>query len=67
MGNMIKSRLAAIGKRQVDLLPELDSKGYKIAPSQLSLYISGRLSTPQAGAVRDLIYEILEKWEKPTA
>lgn len=67
MGNMIKSRLAAIGKRQIDLLPELAEKGYRIAPSQLSRYIGGWDNTPQAVAVRELVYEILKEWEKATA
>lgn len=67
MGNMIKSRLAAIGKRQIDLLPVLAEKGYRVAPSQPPRYIGGWDNTPQAMVVRELVHEILKGWEKATA
>lgn len=65
MGNLIKARLATIGKRQIDLLEELRKRGYpNLYATQLSTYINGYGCGPQAVAVKDLIFDILEEWEQ---
>ena len=68
MGNIYKSRLAALGKRQVDLLAEVRKRGYKnLQPPQISNYLSGMYTGPQAQAVLKIIGDILDEWEKETA
>lgn len=65
MGNMTRARLYAIGKKQIDLLAEIQKRGYpNLYETQLSSYISGRNSGPQATAVRALVQEILTEWEE---
>lgn len=64
MSNSIKISLAELGKKQVDLLEELKKRGYKtLYPTQLSNYINGRESGPQANAVKATIYEIINYWK----
>lgn len=49
MGNLIKARLAIMGKRQIDLLEELRKRGYpNLYATQLSSYINGHACGPQA-------------------
>lgn len=65
MGNMIKARVLNLGKKQVDLLEVIRKKGYaNLQPPQLSAYINGSNTTPQAQAVLQIVYDTLEMWEK---
>ena len=64
MGNMIKARLLNLGKKQVDLLEVIRKNGYaNLQPPQLSSYINGSNTTPQAQAVLRIVYKTLEAWE----
>ena len=64
MGNMTRARLYVMGKKQIDLLAEIHKRGYpNLYEAQLSRYINGRDSGPQANAVRDLVQNILAEWE----
>lgn len=60
----IKVRLIQLGKKQVDLLAELQKRGFpKLSPSLLSNYINGRDRTPQRNSVLDMADRILSEWE----
>lgn len=62
---LIKMKLLELGKKQVDLLEELKKRGYnKIYPSELSLMLSGSLTTPKSEGVIDCCYEIINEWER---
>ena len=64
MENLVKIRLLNLGKKQGDLLKVIRSKGYSnLQPPQLSSYINGANTTPQAQAVMKIVYETLEQWE----
>lgn len=64
MVNEIKLRLMQLDKKQVDLLAELRRRGYtNMCQPTLSKYIRGHEVTPQARAVRELSYQILDEWE----
>ena len=64
MENLVKIRLLNLGKKQVDLLKVIRSKGYSnLQPPRLSSYINGANTTPQAQAVMKIVYETLEQWE----
>lgn len=64
MENSVKLRLLNLGKKQVDLLKVIRKKGYtNLQPPQLSSYINGANTTPQAQAVMKIVYETLEQWE----
>ena len=64
MENSVKLRLLNLGKKQVDLLKVIRKKGYtNLQPPQLSSYINGANTTPQAKAVMQIVYETLEQWE----
>lgn len=65
---LIKVKLFELGKRQTDLIDELHKRGYKnIQPSELSLMISKRLTTPKAETFLQLCEEIIKEWETKTA
>ena len=65
MGNPIKIRLAQLGKKQVDLLEELQKRGFKtLADSTLCKIVNGRMESPQSDAVKKVITTILDEWEK---
>ncbi len=62
--NLIKSELALLGKKQVDLLYEVQKRGYKrLGQSQLSAYLRGTLNGPQAEAVKKLACIIIDEWK----
>ena len=65
MGNPIKIRLAQLDKKQVDLLEELQKRGFKtLADTTLSKIINGRMESPQADAVKGMIPVVLDEWER---
>lgn len=58
------TRLKMVGKKYVDLLPELRKRGYpKMNQIVLSRYVNKHVVSPQAHAVLDLCETILKKWE----
>lgn len=61
--NMFALPLAELGKKQVDLLYELQSRGYKtLCQQQLSGYLRGVIQGPQADAVIKLSRIIIDEW-----
>ena len=61
----IKARLAAIGRKQVELIPELRKRGIeKITPADLSNALSGMSQTPKSSAIVSAANEIVTEWEK---
>ena len=63
MKNKYTITLAELGKKQVDLLYELQQRGYKnLCQQQLSGYLRGVIHGPQADAVLKLSDMIIEEW-----
>lgn len=60
----IKVRLAELGKKQVDLIPELAKRGLKVNPTELSLAILGRKQQPKTDKILSVANEIVSEWEK---
>lgn len=60
----IKIKLLELGKKQIDLLFELRERGCrKLQPSELSLILSGKLTTPKAEHVLAMCNDIIDYWE----
>lgn len=65
--NLIKAELALLGKKQVDLLYEIQKRGYKgLHQSQLSAYMSGTVCGAQSEAVLKLAHLIIDEWKSRT-
>ena len=65
MANMVKVRLAQLGKKQVDLLVALRERGFiNLSPALLSTYVNGMSMAPQAQAVVKASDKILGEWER---
>lgn len=64
MRNEVKIRLLKLGKKQIDLMDELNKRGLNVAQSQLSDSINGRLNTPKGSKIRTECLYILDEWEK---
>lgn len=60
----IKVRLAELGKKQVDLMPELAKRGIKVNPTELSRAIGGTNQQPKMQTILSAANEILSEWEK---
>lgn len=60
----IKVRLAELGKKQVDLIPELAKRGLKVNPAELSNAILGRIQQPKTDKILSTANEIISEWEK---
>ncbi len=60
---LIKARAAALGIKLKDLCAEVNRKGERIAPSNFSAAINGKLDRPQADRVRELAKQILDEKE----
>lgn len=60
----IKVRLAELGKKQVDLIPELAKRGLKVNPTELSLAILGRKQQPKTDKILSIANEIVSEWER---
>ena len=60
----IKVRLAELGKKQVDLIPELAKRGLKVNPTELSNAILGRIQQPKTDKILSAANEIVSEWEK---
>ena len=60
----IKARLADLGKKQVDLIPELAKRGLKVNPTELSQAIKGINQQKKIMNVLSAVNEIVSEWEK---
>lgn len=60
----IKVRLVKLGKKQVDLIPELAKRGIKVDPTELSYAIRGITQTPKSAKILSAANEIVSEWEK---
>lgn len=68
MANVVRPRLAELGKTQVELLKEIRKRGFKnLNAQQLSKYANGHEITPQSEAVMEIAFEILDEWENKSA
>ena len=67
MKNIIKIRLLELGKKQIDLLAELERRGISAAPTELYDSINERLKTPKGTRIRTECLNILDEWEKKEA
>lgn len=59
----IKVRLAELGRKQVELIPELAKQGLSVNPTELSLAILGRSQQPKAEKILSVANEIISAWE----
>ena len=60
----IKVCLAELGKKQVDLIPELAKRGLKVNPAELSNAILGRIQQPKSDKILSAANEIVSAWEQ---
>jgi len=59
----IKIRLIKLGKKQKDLIPELEKRGIKATPSEISNAINNVDVGPKANRIVELSNEIIKEWE----
>lgn len=62
--HQIKSRTAALGLKNVDLIRMLSERGIKTTPAQYSEAINRRVATPKAYDITSTANEILTELEK---
>lgn len=68
MSNIVRPRLALLGKTQVELLSEVRKRGFtNLTTSQFSKYVNGHECTPQARAVMQVAFKVLDEWENQSA
>lgn len=61
----IKISLMELGKKQIDLIPELTKRGINISPCDLSRALNDNVyHTPKLKKVREFSEEIIEGWKK---
>lgn len=60
----IKLELIKLGKRQKDVVFELQKLGYKVSPADMSSILSGYLKTPKAEKIIEESEKIIEKWKE---
>ena len=61
----IKISLMELGKKQIDLIPELTKRGMNISPCDLSRALNDNVyHTPKLKKVREFSEEIIEDWKK---
>lgn len=63
----LKSRLADLGKKQYDLIPELAKMGFRVNPAELSQAVNGTSQQPKIEKVASACNEIVTRWEKERA
>lgn len=59
----IKIRLMELGKKQVELIPELAKMGIKTEPAELSNALSGRYQKPKLDKILSACNVIVTGWE----
>ena len=61
----IKARLISIGKKVVDLIPELEKRGIaRVTPGELSNALNGRNTAQKAQDIVSHSNTIVSEWEK---
>lgn len=61
----IKVRLMELGKKQIDLIPELQKKlGTSISSPELSVALSGVSQSPKSMNIVSAANEIISAWEQ---
>lgn len=60
----IKIALIELGKKQVDLLPGLKERGFKVSACDISKAINETQDQPKMQKLRDAVVEIIEDWKK---
>lgn len=61
----IKISLMELGKKQIDLIPELTKRGINISSCDLSRALNDNVyHTPKLKKVREFSEEIIEDWKK---
>ena len=64
----IRIRLMKLGRKQVDLIPELKKYGIdKVSTAELSLAITGVSQSPKSEKILSASNEIVTRWEKERA
>lgn len=64
MSKIIKMKLLELGRKQVDLISELERRGIQTNPAELSNSINGNLNTPKGAKIRQECLYILDEWGK---
>lgn len=62
--HQIKSRTAALGLKNIDVIRMLDERGIKTNPAQYSEAINRRIATPKAYDITSTANEILTELEQ---
>lgn len=60
----IKVRLAELGRKQGELIPELAKRGIKVNPTELSQAVNGTNQQPKMQVILSTANEIISEWEK---
>lgn len=61
----IKIELIKLGKKQVDLIPELKARGFKVKAPELCVAISDSAEKPpKMVRLHEAVLEIIEEWKK---
>lgn len=60
----IKIRLITLGKRQIDLIPELRKRGVSAAPCEISQAFNSEYSPQKYQKIRSYSEEIIHEWER---
>lgn len=61
----IKIELIKLGRKQVDLIPELKARGFKVKPSELCVAVGdSEEKPPKMQRLREAVLEILDEWKK---
>lgn len=61
----IKIELIKLGKKQVDLIPELKARGFKVKPSELCVAISdSEEKPPKMVRLHEAVLEIIKEWKE---
>ena len=59
----IKVRLAELGRKQVELIPELAKRGLRVNPTELSCAVRGICQSPKSMKILSAANEIVSEWE----
>ena len=60
----LKIRLLELGKKQKELLPELEKRGIKANPAEVSNALNGTYSSAKFEQILSAANEIVTEWEK---
>ncbi len=60
----IKARLAELGKKNVDVIEEINRRGVNCCAPQFSDAINGRKKTETADLMCEMANDIISEWEK---